>query len=150
MVSSTLLGLEVDDENDDTGDDEEEDNDEDDDDDNTDDGHLVSDCRHYHVKNKTKRRSESTCSSGSSTCTSSSSPLAVSPVVLMKQKQLVARKEKSFKNKKPDLKRRNTCGTLYVGSPTSAPDKDATIKVSNSSDCLFVFVELPLIITICI
>ena len=26
--------------------------------------------------------------------------------------------------------RRNTCGTLYVGSTMSAPDKDATIKVS--------------------
>jgi WW domain len=31
--------------------------------------------------------------------------------------------------KKPDMIRRNTCGTLYVGSTMSAPDKDATIKV---------------------
>mmetsp|Transcript_32249 Transcript_32249/g.47444 ORF Transcript_32249/g.47444 Transcript_32249/m.47444 type:complete len:656 (+) Transcript_32249:166-2133(+) len=29
---------------------------------------------------------------------------------------------------KPVLKKRNTCGTLYVGSTMSAPDKDATIK----------------------
>jgi len=27
-----------------------------------------------------------------------------------------------------DLKRRNTCGTIYVGTTMSAPDKDATIK----------------------
>jgi hypothetical protein len=31
--------------------------------------------------------------------------------------------------KKPELQRRNTCGTLYVGSTMSEPDKDATIKV---------------------
>ena len=30
---------------------------------------------------------------------------------------------------KPPLVKRNTCGTLYVGSTMSAPDKDATIKV---------------------
>jgi hypothetical protein len=30
---------------------------------------------------------------------------------------------------KPPLIKRNTCGTLYVGSTMSAPDKDATIKV---------------------
>jgi hypothetical protein len=30
---------------------------------------------------------------------------------------------------KPSLRKRNTCGTLYVGSTMSAPDKDATIKV---------------------
>lgn len=29
---------------------------------------------------------------------------------------------------KPNLAKRNTCGTLYVGSTMSAPDKDATIK----------------------
>jgi hypothetical protein len=29
---------------------------------------------------------------------------------------------------KPKLSRRNTCGTIYVGSTMSAPDKDATIK----------------------
>lgn len=33
---------------------------------------------------------------------------------------------------KPPIVRRNTCGTLYVGSTMSAPDKDATIKVSRS------------------
>ena len=32
---------------------------------------------------------------------------------------------------RPELVRRNTCGTLYVGATMSAPDKDATIKVSN-------------------
>lgn len=30
---------------------------------------------------------------------------------------------------RPPVKRRNTCGTLYVGTTMSAPDKDATIKV---------------------
>lgn len=29
---------------------------------------------------------------------------------------------------KPKLSRRNTCGTIYVGTTMSAPDKDATIK----------------------
>lgn len=29
---------------------------------------------------------------------------------------------------RPEIKRRNTCGTLYVGTTMSAPDKDATIK----------------------
>lgn len=29
---------------------------------------------------------------------------------------------------KPNLAKRNTCGTMYVGSTMSAPDKDATIK----------------------
>lgn len=29
---------------------------------------------------------------------------------------------------KPSILRRNTCGTLYIGSTMSAPDKDATIK----------------------
>ena len=29
----------------------------------------------------------------------------------------------------PSMARRNTCGTIYVGSTMSAPDKDATIKV---------------------
>lgn len=37
---------------------------------------------------------------------------------------------KESPNAKPELKRRNTCGTLYVGTTMSAPDKDATIKVS--------------------
>lgn len=30
---------------------------------------------------------------------------------------------------RPEVKRRNTCGTLYVGTTMSAPDKDATIRV---------------------
>ena len=35
---------------------------------------------------------------------------------------------KSNAMEKPSMLRRNTCGTLYVGSTLSAPDKDATIK----------------------
>jgi hypothetical protein len=35
---------------------------------------------------------------------------------------------KSNAMEKPSILRRNTCGTLYVGSTLSAPDKDATIK----------------------
>ena len=35
---------------------------------------------------------------------------------------------KSNTMEKPSILRRNTCGTLYVGSTLSAPDKDATIK----------------------
>lgn len=31
---------------------------------------------------------------------------------------------------RPKMTRRNTCGTIYVGSTMAAPDKDATIKVS--------------------
>ena len=31
---------------------------------------------------------------------------------------------------KPNLAKRNTCGTIYLGSTLSAPDKDALIKVS--------------------
>lgn len=34
---------------------------------------------------------------------------------------------------RPAVKRRNTCGTLYVGTTMSAPDKDATIKVCMQS-----------------
>ena len=34
---------------------------------------------------------------------------------------------------RPNLVRRNTCGTLYVGTTMSAPDKDATIKVRTST-----------------
>jgi hypothetical protein len=33
-------------------------------------------------------------------------------------------------DQRPDIKRRNTCGTLYVGTTMSAPDKDANIKVT--------------------
>ena len=32
---------------------------------------------------------------------------------------------------RPNIRRRNTCGTLYVGTTMSAPDKDATIRVSD-------------------
>jgi hypothetical protein len=39
--------------------------------------------------------------------------------------------------KRPSLldSRRNTCGTIYVGSTMSAPDKDATIKVRELMAC---------------
>ena len=37
--------------------------------------------------------------------------------------------EPSSSVKRPGMNRRNTCGTLYVGSTMSAPDKEATIKV---------------------
>jgi hypothetical protein len=30
---------------------------------------------------------------------------------------------------RPEIKRRNTCGTMYIGTTMSAPDKDATIRV---------------------
>ena len=30
---------------------------------------------------------------------------------------------------RPEVKRRNTCGTMYIGTTMSAPDKDATIRV---------------------
>jgi hypothetical protein len=43
----------------------------------------------------------------------------------------------SLKNlPKPNMQKRNTCGTLYVGSTMSAPDKDATIKVCTFSAAL--------------
>ena len=38
-------------------------------------------------------------------------------------------KKKDPTMERPEVKRRNTCGTLYVGTTMSAPDKDATIKV---------------------
>jgi WW domain/Cyclin, N-terminal domain len=36
--------------------------------------------------------------------------------------------KKNVMMEKPSMLRRNTCGTLYVGSTLSAPDKDATMK----------------------
>lgn len=38
--------------------------------------------------------------------------------------------DRSERMERPDMSRRNTCGTLYVGSTLSQPDIDATIKVS--------------------
>jgi hypothetical protein len=55
----------------------------------------------------------------------------------MRQKTVSIQKEKNFRITKkdtavrPEVKRRNTCGTLYVGTTMSAPDKDATIKVGS-------------------
>ncbi|CAB9516668.1 Cyclin [Seminavis robusta] len=39
-----------------------------------------------------------------------------------------AKNAKDEDGPRPNLVRRNTCGTLYVGTTMSAPDKDATIK----------------------
>ncbi|KAG7346634.1 WW domain containing protein [Nitzschia inconspicua] len=40
--------------------------------------------------------------------------------------QKAEKKEKS--QSRPEVKRRNTCGTMYIGTTMSAPDKDATIR----------------------
>lgn len=63
--------------------------------------------------------------------TETTSDLAPTP---MQKKPMDAKKKVSIekqeeKMKRPEIKRRNTCGTLYVGTTMSAPDKDATIKV---------------------
>jgi hypothetical protein len=41
--------------------------------------------------------------------------------------QKAGKKEKG--QSRPEVKRRNTCGTMYIGTTMSAPDKDATIRV---------------------
>jgi hypothetical protein len=57
----------------------------------------------------------------------------------VKQKSVRILEQKREKPKKkillerPKMTRRNTCGTLYVGTTMSAPDKDATIKVRSES-----------------
>jgi hypothetical protein len=63
------------------------------------------------------------------------SDLAPTPLVRRKSVQ-VSEETKSPKveeEKRPVVTRRNTCGTLYVGTTMSAPDKDATIKVGQST-----------------
>jgi len=59
------------------------------------------------------------------------SDLEQSPYPTEKRKSVriaeTAKKEES-KAVRPNITRRNTCGTLYVGTTMSAPDKDATIK----------------------
>jgi hypothetical protein len=52
-------------------------------------------------------------------------PVTVRPMSLRK----VAPESSSPGMVKPEMQRRNTCNTLYVGSTMSEPDKDATIKV---------------------
>jgi hypothetical protein len=47
------------------------------------------------------------------------------PVVAKKKEEKLAEPKAM---ERPKVKRRNTCGTLYVGTTMSAPDKDATIK----------------------
>lgn len=50
-----------------------------------------------------------------------------------KQKKSGKGIQKAGKNDKslsrPEVRRRNTCGTMYIGTTMSAPDKDATIRV---------------------
>jgi hypothetical protein len=58
----------------------------------------------------------------------------LAPTPMMKQKSVrISDEKKSPKTDpvavRPEVRRRNTCGTLYVGTTMSAPDKDATIKV---------------------
>jgi hypothetical protein len=58
----------------------------------------------------------------------------IAPTPMTKQKSVrISVEKKSPKVEpvavRPEVKRRNTCGTLYVGTTMSAPDKDATIKV---------------------
>jgi hypothetical protein len=45
---------------------------------------------------------------------------------------------------RPTMARRNTCGTMYVGSTLSAPDKDGTIKVSDEDQCSAVMLPVTL------
>ena len=52
-------------------------------------------------------------------------------VRIMEQKLDKTKKEALIE--RPKVTRRNTCGTLYVGTTMSAPDKDATIKVRSES-----------------
>jgi hypothetical protein len=47
---------------------------------------------------------------------------------LAQKKKGASKKEKGLE--RPEVKRRNTCGTMYIGTTMSAPDKDATIRVS--------------------
>jgi hypothetical protein len=46
-----------------------------------------------------------------------------------------SKKEKS--QSRPEVKRRNTCGTMYIGTTMSAPDKDATIRVRLAQPSVF-------------
>jgi hypothetical protein len=66
----------------------------------------------------------------------SESDFAPTPMQKAKSAHAVEKKEnqksaepKEVASQRPQVKRRNTCGTLYVGTTMSAPDKDATIKV---------------------
>jgi hypothetical protein len=65
----------------------------------------------------------------------SESDLAPTPVVRRKSVRVSdeTKSPKGEEEKRPEVKRRNTCGTLYVGTTMSAPDKDATIKVGRST-----------------
>eukprot|EP00934_Nitzschia_sp_Nitz4_P000907 Nitzschia sp. Nitz4//scaffold40_size135432//3323//5312//NITZ4_003225-RA/size135432-snap-gene-0.109-mRNA-1//1//CDS//3329551162//907//frame0 len=57
--------------------------------------------------------------------------LAPTPMVSKKQSTVAKRSTKAAKEEemvRPEVQRRNTCSTMYVGTTMSAPDKDATIK----------------------
>lgn len=50
------------------------------------------------------------------------------PQVLLQRPKSLREKPSTVTATKPTIQRRNTCGTLYVGSTMSAPDVEATIK----------------------
>jgi hypothetical protein len=52
-----------------------------------------------------------------------------------KKEKSQSKKEKS--QSRPEVKRRNTCGTMYIGTTMSAPDKDATIRVRLAKPSVF-------------
>jgi hypothetical protein len=54
-------------------------------------------------------------------------PTKQKSVRIMEQKREKPKKEALIE--RPKVTRRNTCGTVYVGTTMAAPDKDATIKV---------------------
>lgn len=55
--------------------------------------------------------------------------MAPTPMQSKASKTTLPTKKEDVVPQRPEIKRRNTCGTLYVGTTMSAPDKDATIKV---------------------
>ena len=63
----------------------------------------------------------------------------VAPTPMKPRKSSLEKKKKPVvfidpSEQRPDIKRRNTCGTLYVGTTMSAPDKDANIKVRTMTE----------------
>jgi hypothetical protein len=58
-------------------------------------------------------------------------PVKQKSVRIMEQEREKPKKEALIE--RPKVTRRNTCGTLYVGTTMSAPDKDATIKVRSGN-----------------
>ena len=62
---------------------------------------------------------------------------AKDPPAVEKKEEQKSAEPKDIAEQRPQVKRRNTCGTLYVGTTMSAPDKDASIKVRSMFACLF-------------